>query len=152
LLSSPLVPTCFLFNSIGANFESSFSCLSLISYDMANNDVPNESTGLLRIVKVREDSGVQGLLPRLLQKDIVLCMMVYFFHQMQGFLPIGPYLLLYERSICYTYYSAHDSSLIGPGGKIDELLCKVVPVQHELAVVRAWEGAFAAIPGLSLST
>jgi hypothetical protein len=119
---------------------------------MTDNDVPNESTGLLRIAKFREDSGVQGLLPRLLQKDIVLCMMVYFFHQMQGFLPIGPYLLLYERSICYSYYSTHDPSLIIPGGKIDELLCKVVPVQHELAVVRAWEGAFAAIPGLSLST
>ena len=36
------------------------------------------------------------------QKHVILCMAVYFFHQMQGFLPIGPYILLYERSICYT--------------------------------------------------
>jgi hypothetical protein len=79
-------------------------------------------------------------------------MMVYFFHQMQCFLPIGrPHLLLYERRICYTYFAAHDPGLIGTGGKVDELLCKIVPVQHELAVIRAWEGGFAAIPGLSLS-
>ncbi|KAK3938171.1 major facilitator superfamily domain-containing protein, partial [Diplogelasinospora grovesii] len=70
----------------------------------------------------------------------ILCMIVYFFHQMQGFLPIGPYMLLYERSICYAYYH-HWAS-----GAVDELLCKIGPVQHELAVVRAWEGAFSAIP------
>ena len=74
-------------------------------------------------------------------------MAVYFFHQMQGFLPIGPYILLYERSICYSHYATTDPSLIPPQGPIDELLCKIEPVQRELATVRGWEGAFAAIPG-----
>jgi hypothetical protein len=79
-------------------------------------------------------------------------MTVYFFHQMHDFLPVGPHLLLYERSICYTYYATHDLSVIGPGGAVDEVLCKIKPVQYELAIVQAWEGALSTVPGLFPST
>ncbi|KAI0903426.1 hypothetical protein F4823DRAFT_568711 [Ustulina deusta] len=86
--------------------------------------------------------GVQ--LSSLFRKGLLLCMVVYFFHQMQTILPIGLFLRLFERSIYYKYYVDTNPDLIGPGGEIDELLCKVQPVQHALAAVRAVEGFFAA--------
>lgn len=112
--------------------------------------VEAETTRLLSEGPSTEQDDIRQPAPRFLQKDVVLCMLVYFFHSMNGFLPIGPFLFLYERSICYRYYLRHDPSKIGLGHTVDEFLCKLEPIQRELAVVRAWEGAFEAIPGISV--
>lgn len=117
---------------------------------MAEYNAPDESTRLLGDIDghARSGDGPQSRPRKLTQKNILLCMVVYFFHQMQDFLPIGPHLLLYERSICYTYYATNDPSLIGPGGLVKEMMCKIKPIQRELATIQAWEGALSAVPGM----
>ncbi|KAI1378990.1 major facilitator superfamily domain-containing protein [Hypoxylon crocopeplum] len=79
-------------------------------------------------------------------KNIIFSLLVYFFHQMYDFLPVTPFLLLFERSICFRYYAIHDPAMIGPDGIVDEKYCKIEPVQHSLAVFRGWKPVFGAIP------
>lgn len=41
-----------------------------------------------------------------------------------------------ERRLCQEYYSQHDPSVIGPGGNIDEKLCKADPIQAGLGRIQ----------------
>lgn len=54
----------------------------------------------------------------------------------------APLLLLYETSICKTYYSVNDPAAIGPGGYIPEDKCKLEPIQAELTMVHASQKQF----------
>lgn len=60
---------------------------------------------------------------------------------------IAPYLSLMERALCKSYYTTEDPSLIGPGGWVPEMYCKVPGVQRELAVIRGWRSFFDTLPG-----
>ena len=55
---------------------------------------------------------------------------------------IVPEIALFEHSICRSYYSIHDPSVIGPGGSIAEQLCKFKPIQSQLADFRGWKAFF----------
>jgi hypothetical protein len=62
---------------------------------------------------------------------------------------IVPQIALFERSICYHYYSVHDSHVIAAGGSIDDQLCKIERVQQQLADLRSLKAFFDAVPGQS---
>ncbi|GAM82473.1 hypothetical protein ANO11243_004530 [Dothideomycetidae sp. 11243] len=67
-----------------------------------------------------------------------------------------PFTRVYEGIACYQYWEVHDPSKlsldrahVGPGavGGIDESLCKIPPVQSEVATLRGWQLSFDNIPG-----
>jgi len=58
-----------------------------------------------------------------------------------------PLTRVYESIACYHYYSANEPSRYPNPGSIPEALCKVEPVQHELALVRGFELLCMSLPG-----
>ena len=56
-----------------------------------------------------------------------------------------PLMRLFERSICNRHYQASV-----PKKDVDESLCKVAPVQDELAAVLGWQLSFNALAGKPL--
>ncbi|KAJ5794581.1 MFS transporter [Penicillium paradoxum] len=62
-----------------------------------------------------------------------------------------PQTRLYESIACYQYYESQDPSRIGPDGSVPERLCKIAPVQGEVAFIRGYEALFTAIPGVALA-
>lgn len=63
---------------------------------------------------------------------------------------IVPEIALFEHSICLSYYSNHDPSVISPGGSIPEQLCKIQPVQRRLASFRGYKAFFDGIASMSI--
>ena len=78
---------------------------------------------------------------------ISYCFALHFFLAFIEIVQITPVLVLFERSICLQYYAQHDPSEIAPDGSIAESLCKIVPVQRDLATIRGWKASFDTIPG-----
>lgn len=62
---------------------------------------------------------------------------------------IVPEIALFEHSICRSYYSNHNPSVISPGGSIPEHLCKIKPVQRRLASFRGYKALFDGIASMS---
>ncbi|KAI4599032.1 hypothetical protein KJ359_002449 [Pestalotiopsis sp. 9143b] len=62
----------------------------------------------------------------------------------------APRIRLYESVICAEFYSQADPSLVGPDGSVPERLCKVVPVQEELATILGWQSFIDSIPAILL--
>ncbi|KAL8744132.1 MAG: hypothetical protein Q9190_003592 [Brigantiaea leucoxantha] len=58
---------------------------------------------------------------------------------------------LYESVICHSFYAIADPSVIGKDGKIAERLCKIGPVQEELALLQGWQTFVNTLPGLFLA-
>ena len=76
------------------------------------------------------------------------CILLNFLVEMCDMIVIVPTIALLERSLCRTYYSIHDPSVIGPGGFVEnERLCKISPIQENLAVLRGSKALFEALPG-----
>jgi hypothetical protein len=59
----------------------------------------------------------------------------------------APTTRLLELGICREYYRTADPSVIGPGGDVAELLCKVAEVQARLAEVNGYITMLAFLPG-----
>lgn len=59
-----------------------------------------------------------------------------------------PSIKLYEQAICNRYYSRQKESLFSAGLSIDEHLCKIPPIQDELANLVGLKFTFDALPGL----
>ncbi|KAH6706205.1 hypothetical protein BKA61DRAFT_455952, partial [Leptodontidium sp. MPI-SDFR-AT-0119] len=57
-----------------------------------------------------------------------------------------PLIKLFEQSLCFSYYSVHDPSIIENGGSIPEALCKVVEIQQDLATIRGWKSLLDIVP------
>jgi len=66
------------------------------------------------------------------------------FHEM---ILVAPYLSLFERALCKSYYTTADPSLIGRAGWVSERYCKIPEVQRELAIIRGWKSFFDTLPG-----
>lgn len=66
------------------------------------------------------------------------CISIRFADSLTG----APILRIYESIVCYNFYKVANPSLIGEGGLVDELHCKIDPVQEELAILIGWEGFF----------
>jgi hypothetical protein len=60
---------------------------------------------------------------------------------------VAPLIELFEQSLCISYYDVHDPSIIGPGGNVPELMCKIQTIQAPLATIRGWKSLFDTIPG-----
>ena len=59
-----------------------------------------------------------------------------------------PSIKLFEQAICNRYYD-HESELVTTAGHpIDETLCKIPPIQNELATLTGFKFTFDALPGL----
>ena len=75
------------------------------------------------------------------------CILLNFLIEMFDQIIIVPQIALFERSICYTYYVVHDPRVIDREHLVDERLCKIEPIQQQLAVLRSWKAFFDALPG-----
>ncbi|CZT43672.1 uncharacterized protein RSE6_03743 [Rhynchosporium secalis] len=64
---------------------------------------------------------------------------VHFLLAFREILLVVPLIELFEQSLCFSYYSVHDLSIIGHGGWILEALCKIAEIQHDLATIRGWK-------------
>lgn len=60
---------------------------------------------------------------------------------------VAPYLSLFERALCKSYYTSADPGLIGRAGWVPERYCKVPEIQQELAIIRGWKSFFDTLPG-----
>lgn len=76
---------------------------------------------------------------------------VLFLSELAELLLVAPRIRLLEASICRSYYNEHDPSSLNPDGSVDETLCKLKPVQTELAYIRGWQVFWEAIPVLALA-
>ena len=92
------------------------------------------------------DSTVAGA-PFKWTKIAVYCVVLNFLLEIFDMILITPQVALFQRALCLTYYSKHDSGAIGLNGSISEELCRISPIQHELAILRGWKGFFDSIPG-----
>ncbi|KAH8820175.1 putative MFS transporter [Xylogone sp. PMI_703] len=54
----------------------------------------------------------------------------------------GPMTRIYEAVACQKYYKVLDQSKIGPDGQVAEELCKIPPIQSEVAVVKGYGELF----------
>lgn len=60
----------------------------------------------------------------------------------------APTIVLFERSLCRKYYDTHDTRpVFRLDGSIDEQLCKIKPIQQQLAFLRGWKAVFDSLPG-----
>jgi hypothetical protein len=90
------------------------------------------------------ETAVPSKLP--FSRGIFYCLLLNFLIEMYDMIITAPTIALFERSLCSSYYSAYDPGVIGPGGSIDERLCKVEIVQQDLASLRGWKAFFDALP------
>ena len=79
-------------------------------------------------------------------------MLLVFLFDFSGSLTGASTLRIYESILCRSYYNIADPSQIDDGGVVDERLCKIDPVQEELAALTGWESFFDTLPGESLSS
>lgn len=58
-----------------------------------------------------------------------------------------PTIKLFEQAICNRYYKAHGKISTPAAGSVDEHLCKISPIQNELAGLVGLKFTFDALPG-----
>ena len=75
------------------------------------------------------------------------CILLNFLIEFFDMVIIVPQLVLFERSLCYSYYRLHEKDGVGPRGIVEERSCKIERIQQELAVLRGWKALFDALPG-----
>jgi hypothetical protein len=63
----------------------------------------------------------------------------------------APETRLFEAIICRTYYESHDPGSIGRDGWVPELLCKIEPVESEVALLLGWQTFFDCLPSKFLT-
>jgi len=54
---------------------------------------------------------------------------------------------LFEQAICNRYYDAHHGLMYAAGKSVEERLCKIPPIQNELAGLVGLKFTFDALPG-----
>lgn len=79
---------------------------------------------------------------------LVLCIAV--FADIGESMFLAPRMRLYESVICSEYFSQSNPSLIEPDGTIPEKICKVTPVQEQLATLLGWQSFIDSIPAILL--
>ena len=78
---------------------------------------------------------------------LLLNLTANFTYQLQAL----PRFRIWEIIYCRKYYQEHDSSLIGPGGVVEERFCKIENVQSQVALLKGWLEFFSGLPGLFLA-
>lgn len=76
------------------------------------------------------------------------CLLLEFLVEFSNNVLTVPIISLFENAICETYYHGHSQNVLGMSKSIDESLCKIPPVQAELATLRGWKAFFETISGM----
>ena len=87
-----------------------------------------------------------------LSKLAKFCLLLDFLVEFSNSLLTVPVLSLLENAVCETYYRAHDQNVFHVSGSNNETLCKIAPVQAEVATLRGWKAFFETISGSSIVT
>lgn len=87
--------------------------------------------------------------PFVLSTVVKYCLLLCFLIELSNNVLTVPFISLFERAICETYYQTHDSNISGPRRPIKEEECKIAPIQGELAKLRGWKAFFETISGMS---
>jgi hypothetical protein len=59
---------------------------------------------------------------------------------------VVPLTRVFEGIVCHNYFVIHDPGVIVPGADLPEEMCKIEPVQSQLAFIRGYEGLFMTVP------
>ncbi|TEA17583.1 MFS efflux pump atnC [Colletotrichum sidae] len=96
-----------------------------------------------------DDTVAHPLYPR----AVVTTFIILFIASIGGALISTPEVRLLEMAVCRDYYREHDPRVIGhpPLSYIDEQLCKLSPIQSNLAYLQATRSLIMTIPGLLLT-
>ncbi|TDZ21198.1 MFS efflux pump atnC [Colletotrichum orbiculare MAFF 240422] len=96
-----------------------------------------------------DDTVAHPLYPR----AAVTTFIILFIASIGGALISTPEVRLLEMAVCRDYYREHDPRVIGhpPLSYIDEQLCKLSPIQSNLAYLQATRSLIMTIPGLLLT-
>lgn len=104
---------------------------------------------------VTPDSGSNSEPPTspLYPRALIFVFLLAFLADIGGSLTDTPSVRLLEMAVCRDYYRIHDPSVIGepPLSYVDEKLCKLDPIQVELAYLKAVKGLISTIPGILFS-
>jgi MFS family permease len=93
-------------------------------------------------------SSPPSLVSRKIHRRVLILVLVGLLSlEMGDFITTAPLIRIFETITCYKWYSKHDTSVIGPGGIISEKLCKIEPVQSEVALLEGYSRFFDAVPG-----
>ena len=86
--------------------------------------------------------------PSIHRKVILLMCLIIVTLNVAAYLQSIPRVRLYEIVYCRQYYQEVNPGLIGPGGVVDEKLCKINAVQNQVALLIGWLRAFDYAPGM----
>jgi hypothetical protein len=78
---------------------------------------------------------------------VVLCTVCVLAIDAGIFMQLVPITRILEGIICHSYYE-HHPDLVDFKGPIPEEMCKISPVQGELAMLKGWSGLFDCLPGI----
>jgi MFS family permease len=81
---------------------------------------------------------------------VVLCMALAIISDIGEDLFAAPKVRLFESVVCTHYYSDKNPSYLSPDGTVQEKLCKIDPVQDEVAFILGWQLFFDSIPAILL--
>ena len=110
----------------------------------------NEQTPLLLLSENTQEppSPEPRTAKTLRRKVIFLVMLIIVAVDVTSYLQSIPRVRLYEIVYCRQYYQDVDPGAIGPGGVVDEKLCKVNVVQSQVALLIGWLRFFDYAPGM----
>ncbi len=108
-----------------------------------------DSKKLGRTQMIRER--VQAVIASRTYRLTALVFLVYFLLEFGLLVLQVPGSRLYERAVCRRYYRNIPSSgnALNSSGEIDERLCKLAPIQREVALLIGWRDSLLAIPSQS---
>ena len=96
--------------------------------------------------------GISALKEFLFANPIILCTFcLQFCSYFAKHMIEVPTIKLFEQAICNRYYSSRDEVIPAAGQAIDERLCKIPPIQNELAALTGLKFTFDALPGQSFT-
>ena len=87
-------------------------------------------------------------MPLVPSRSLLVLVATLFLAETSDLLLLAPKIRLLESNLCHRYYLSVDPSRIPSNGSaIDESLCKLTPIQAQLASVRGWQVFWDAIAG-----
>ncbi|KFY83753.1 hypothetical protein V500_09918, partial [Pseudogymnoascus sp. VKM F-4518 (FW-2643)] len=152
LLAFFFIPLGFTTSFFGMNFQELGDHLMTNLDGMAHHDESSENEPLLPGTRQRKPS--VSVLPTLHNPRLIIALLtgVMFLINFGAYMMTMPASRIYEDIICHHYYdSLSGTSHLSLDTPIDEALCKVGPVQAELATVFGGLFVASSVPSLLLS-
>ncbi len=112
----------------------------------------NEREPLLRHEDSDSIDHQSGQLPPFrLSKLARYCLLLSFLLELSNNVLAVPLISLFERAICEAYFRKNAQDTLSLSLPIDEVSCKLPPIQSELAKLRGWKGFFETLSGTPLT-